>query len=251
MKSKSRRAPRQGADWIVMKRRLAYVFVAVMATGCRSSVSTPTTPTTPSTFDGPAAPTGPFTISGVVAEGTHPVVGANVNAFISTNGFGYSYMWAHGAVLTDVTGRFGMTGLPTDAGVWFNAWKDGYVQQCAAPQVVVRGDTTIDLELVSKVNLSASTFQPVAQGLRSVSGVIVEDTPTGKQPVAGTFVDFEPLEDFPAAVTYSDAGGRFLLCGLPQTDTVILGASVAGRVAYTNVPPDQRTDVEITLPSSK
>ena len=135
MKSKSCRAPRQGAGWIVMTRRLGCVFVAVMATGCQSSVSTPTTPTTPLiTFGGPPVPTGPFTISGAVTEGAHPVVGANVNAFISTNGFGYSYMWAHGAVLTDVAGQFRMTGLPTDAGVWFNAWKDGYVQRALLPR---------------------------------------------------------------------------------------------------------------------
>jgi hypothetical protein len=185
-----------------------------------------------------------------VTDGDHPVVGANVNAFIITNGFGYSYMWAHGAILSDVTGNFRMTGVPAEAGVWLQAFKDGYVQPCAAPYVMVHGDTTIHLGLVSKTNVSASRIQPAVAGLRSVSGVIVENTPTGKQPVAGAFVDFEPLEDFPAAVTNSDAAGRFLLCGLPQSDTVRLGASAGtGRVAYVNVPADQTTDVEITLPS--
>jgi hypothetical protein len=251
MKSKSRRASLcQVACWVVRELRFGCVPVAVMAIGCQSSAYTPTTSTPPITYGGPPVPTGPFTISGAGTDGDHPVVGANVNAFIITNGFGYSYMWAHGAILTDVTGHFRMTGVPTEAGVWLQAFKDGYVQQCAAPEVIVHGDTTIDVGLVSKANVSASTIQPAAAGLRSVLGVIVEDTPTGKQPAAGAFVDFEPLEDFPAAVTNSDAGGRFLLCGLPQSDTVRLGASAGtSRVAYVNVPPDQTTDVEITLPS--
>jgi hypothetical protein len=175
-------------------------------------------------------------------------MGANVNAFIITGTFGYSYMWAYGAVLTDVAGHFRLTNVPADARVWFQTWKDGYVQQCAAPQVTVHGDTAMDLALVSKANLNASPSQRPVAGFRSVSGVIVETTPTAKQPVAGVFVDFEPLEDFPAAITYSDSGGRFLLCGLPQNDTVLLGAGQGGRVAYANIPPDQSTDIEITLP---
>src|SRR4030095_11952921 len=252
MKSKSRRASLcQVACWVVRQLRLGCVLVALMAIGCQSSASTPTAPTPPITYGGPPVPPGPFTIYGGVTDGGPPVGGANVNAFIITNGFGYSYMWAHGAILTDVTGHFRMTGVPTEAGVWLQAFKDGYLQQCAAPYVIVHGDTTtIDLGLVSKANVSASTIQPAVAGLRSVLGVIVENTPTGKQPVAGAFVDFEPLEDFPAAVTNSDADGRFLLCGLPQSDMVRLGASAGtSRVAYVDVPPDQTTDVEITLPS--
>ena len=106
----------------------------------------------------------------------------------------------------------------------------------------------MDLALVSKANLTASTTQS-APGLRSVSGTIVEMTSAGKQPVAGAFVDWEPLEDFPAAVTYSDGAGRFALCGLPQDETVRLGASfVFGRVGYANIPSGQTAGVEITLP---
>src|SRR5882672_4900810 len=121
-----------------------------------------------------------------------------------------------------------LSGLPAGAHLWFHVWKDGYVQQCAARSVTIQGDMTMDLTLVSKVNLTASTTQSAPAGLRWVSGTIVEMTPTGKQPVAGVFVDFEPLEDFPAAVTYSDAAGRFALCGLAQDETVKLGTSSGG-----------------------
>jgi hypothetical protein len=162
--------------------------------------------------------------------------------------FGYSYMWAHGALLTDGGGRYRMTGLPAGVRVWFQVYKDGYVQQCATAPVTLQGDIAMDLPLVSKVNLTASTTQS-APGLRSVSGMIVEMTSAGKQPVAGAFVDWEPLEDFPAAVTYSDGAGRFALCGLPQDETVRLGASlVFGRIGYANIPSGQTAGVEITLP---
>ena len=86
--------------------------------------------------------------------------------------------------------------------VWVGASKDGYVPQCAPPQVTLLGDTQLDIQLVSRANLSASTVQPTTAGLRSVSGVILEDTGTGKQPVAGAYVDFEPLQDLPVAITY-------------------------------------------------
>ena len=141
-----------------------------------------------------------------------------------------------------------MTSLPASALVWFQVYKDGYVQQCAAPSVTIQRDVTTDLALVARSNLTATATQAALPVLRSVSGTVVEITPTGKQPVAGVFVDFEPLEDFPAATTYSDAAGRFALCGLPQNDVVTIGAGLGARVAYTKVPPGQTIDIEITLP---
>jgi len=239
----------------VITRLTVGACLTLVAAGCgsgrASAPSAPTTVSTPAVF-GPTpnlVVSGPYTISGVVAESGRPIAGANINAFVNQGNFGYSYMYVHGALLTDSSGRFAMKSLPAGVRVWFQVYKDGYVQQCAVAPVTLQGDMAMDLALVTKANLTASTWQS-APGLRSVLGVIVEDTPTGKQPVAGAFVDFEPLEDFPAAVTNSDAGGRFLLCGLPQSDMVRLGASAGtSRVAYVNVPPDQTTDVEITLPS--
>ena len=237
----------------VITRLAVGVSLSLVAAGCGTSLaSVPTAPTTVATPGGfgPApnrVVSGPYTISGVVAESGQPIPGANVNAFVNQGTFGYSYMWANGAVLTDGGGRFAMKNLPPGVRVWFQVYKDGYVQQCAAAPVTVEGDTTIDFALVSKANLTASTTQP-APGLRSVSGTIVKMTSAGKQPVAGAFVDWEPLEDFPAAVTYTDGAGRFALCGLSQDETVQLGTSSGRRVAYANIPPGQTTGVEITLP---
>jgi len=236
--------------------RLAFgASLALLATGCgggpASVPSAPTTVSTPGVFDESARNrviSGPYAISGVVAESGRSIAGANVNAWVNQGTFAYSYVYAHGALLTDGGGRYRMTGLPAGVGVWLQVYLDGYVQQCAAASVTLQGDMAMDLALVSKANLTASTTQS-APGFRSVSGTIVEMTSAGKQPVAGAFVDFEPLEDFPAAVTYSDGAGRFALCGLPQDETVLLGANAAsgGRAAYLNIPPGQ-TAVEITLP---
>jgi len=202
--------------------------LALLAAGCgngpASAPSAPSTISTPGVFGPTPIPVirGPYAISGVVAESGRSIAGANVNAFVNQGNFGYSYMYVHGALWTDSSGRFAMKSLPAGVRVWFQVYKDGYVQQCAVAPVTLQGDMAMDLALVSKANLTASTTQS-APGLRSVSGTIVEMTSAGKQPVAGAFVDFEPLEDFPAAVTNSDVGGRFLLCGLRRATRCVSG----------------------------
>jgi hypothetical protein len=155
-------------------------------------------------------------------------------------------MWARGPLLTDAVGRFQLTGLPAQAKVWVQSWKVGYVQQCAAPEVILTGDATVNVELVSKSSLSASAV-PTRPGFRNISGVILGNAGDGKQPVVGAFVDFEPIMDFPAAVTYSDNAGRYMLCGVPEGQTVEIGAGMGGHVGWVSVPPGRST-ADITLP---
>jgi hypothetical protein len=150
---------------------------------------------TPASSSGVFGPTpfpvisGPYAISGVVADSGRWIAGVNVNAFVNQGNFGCSYMYVHGPLLTDDSGRYRMTGLPSGVRVWLQVYKDGYVQQCAVAPVTLQGDTALDLALVSTANLTASTTQS-APGLRAVSGTIVAMTSAGKQPVAGAFVDF-------------------------------------------------------------
>jgi len=168
---------------------------------------------------------GPYTISGVVAESGRPIAGANINAFVNQGNFGYSYMYVHGALLTDSSGRFAMKSLPAGVRVWFQVYKDGYVQQCAVAPVTLQGDMAMDLALVTKANLTASTWQS-APGLRSVLGVIVEDTPTGKRPspVRSSILShsrtFQPPSQIATRVvgSYCAASRRATRCvsGLPQ-----------------------------------
>jgi len=87
-----------------------------------------------------------------------------------------------------------------------------------------------------------------APGFRHITGVVYQNGADGRRPVAGAFVDFEVVEDFPAAISYTDAQGRFLLCGLPDGVTADVGASLnTERVAYVSVPPGQ-TSIDIELP---
>ena len=139
-----------------------------------------------------------------------------------------------------------MTGISAGALLWFRAYKDGYAQPCAAAPVTVQGNVTIDLALVSRANRTTATA-PSAPGFRSASGTVVENTTTGKQPVAGAIVVFSEYEDFEPATTYSDQAGRFALCGLPAGDAVRLEAFSNRGDAYADVPPGQTTDVELVL----
>src|ERR1700674_5433493 len=91
---------------------------------------------------------------------------------------------------------------------WFIASSPALVTTIATNRLLFWGLILARLgivQLVSKANLSASTVQTPTAGFRSVSGVIFEITGAGKQPVAGAFVDFEPIGDFPAAITFRDA----------------------------------------------
>ena len=237
--------------------RLGFVTaIALVTIACghdRTAASgSPTAPTP--TNPAPTPATGYLTLSGTVTEplqqGSRPLPGVSVNAWVQQISWGYSYWWANGSQTTDAAGGFRLPSIPAEATVQLQVWKDGYVQQCAAPSVTMRSHLQMDVQLVSRANLSAlpESMAPSAPGFRSVSGAVVERTAAGTQPVAGVFVDFEPVMDFPAATTFSDATGRYLLCGLPDGQTISLGAGLGNRVAYINVPPGRTSGVDILLP---
>jgi hypothetical protein len=247
-------------------KRFVVLGVALVAIACNRQTSAPTAPTQstasgqsvaspravtlPPSNTAPQAPTGAATVSGFVTEAASPVAGANVNAWVDTGTFGYSYMWAHGPILTDAAGQYRLTGLPGQARVWLQTYKSGYVQQCAAPQLTIgaEGDTRVDVQLVAQSKLSDSGAQPSPAGFRSVSGVIFENADGGRKPIAGAFIDFEPTMDFPAATTFSGADGRYLLCGIPEEKSADIGVGFRGRVTYVTVPPGHDAAIDILLP---
>jgi hypothetical protein len=56
-------------------------------------------------------------------------------------------------------------------------------------------------------------------GTRTISGIVFEITDAGRQPIEAAWVGFtvDPSGDITGAETSSDASGRYLLCGLPET----------------------------------
>jgi len=238
--------------------RVVVLLLAGVAVGCGgSAVTSPTAPASIPPLTGspfpPGTTSGPNSVAGFITEmtsqGPRPVSGVSVSAWVDLGRLAYSYMWGNGARASDTAGRYELGNLPDGASVTVQIWKTDYVQQCAAPTFTVSGTTTLDLRLVSRALVSAdpASVPAPAQGFRNVSGVVYENTAVGKRPVPGAPVDFEPFEDFPAAITYSDAQGRYLLCGLPDGAAAKLSASMTtARVAYVNVPPHQATmDIEI------
>jgi hypothetical protein len=195
-------------------------------------------------------PPGNGAVSGVVYDATtgQPLAGVSYSAWVETASLDYSYMWATGPHQTDAGGHYQLAGL-ANATVHLQLWKDGYEQQCASPPVsVVGGDTALDAQMVAGAQLfTTSAAWMTSPGTRVVSGTVYLETNGTQAPVAGAFVDFEPFEDFPAAVTNSDSQGRYLLCGLPATASAPLGASVGVRSTYLTVPPDQTTGVDLVI----
>ena len=113
----------------------------------------------------------------------------------------------------------------------------------------MQSDTKLDVYLVSRESLSASpdSVPPPAAGYRSISGRLIRRLDGGEQPAADAFVDYEPTMDFPAAMTFSDADGRYLLCGIPDGEAVDL--CVTGG-ACVSVPAGQSV-VDIVLPTDR
>ena len=190
-----------------------------------------------------------YTLSGVVTERTVSGVRASarafVNAWIQGATGGYSYWYRHGQITADDSGRYRLPLIPSGTTARLQVWKDGYVQQCAAPPLSLQRDMNLEAQLVARAALSSSIASVPAPspGFRNVSGIVSD----ADGPIAEAFVDYEPLMDFPAAFTFSDHAGRFLLCGLPDAESITIGVGVAGRGAWVTVPPGQNTDVEIRL----
>jgi hypothetical protein len=234
-----------------MKTLAGIMCLAFVVTACDThELPLPTNPVAPTT---PAAPTVPTTVtlSGVVTEDGRPIANARVEistlqactppARCTTQSYA-------GAATTDASGRYTLARIPEGATAWAIARREGYVQQCAANVVAMHADANLDLKLTSTANLS--TAHPISDpGLRTVSGAVVEATPTGKQLVQGAWVGWEALLDTVVAETTSDAAGRYLLCGLPRERISGLFAYKQGyAVDYVSVQPggDAIVEIEVT-----
>jgi Carboxypeptidase regulatory-like domain len=210
-----------------MKRALPPLLVILTALACGGSP--------PPSAPAPAVPTGQGTsapmrtLSGVVSDsippGGRPVPGAIISTFYTAGSSG-----RHGGdAATDAEGRYRVA-APDGVFALLTVDKAGYVQPCAATATVA-GDTTLDIQLVPDAAAAAG----VPPGLRAVSptvsGVVFESTPEGRQPVAGARIVAERLLDLTMATTITDAAGRYLLCAIPQGSVGITATGPGGFLA--------------------
>jgi hypothetical protein len=191
----------------------------------------PTTPTTP-----PAVPT--VTLSGTVVEriSGQPIQGVRVDLFPRTYP-SRPHSWPPGyrSTPSDSAGRYTTTGIPADFGSFFvlpvYVPYGTYTQQCLTT-VTLYSDANQDITLTSPQNRAAgnSLRPPHVPGTRTISGIVFEVTEVGRQPIEGAWVGFtvDPSGDVTGAETLSDASGRYLLCGLPETRLTSLLALKSG-----------------------
>jgi hypothetical protein len=232
----------------------AVVCLGLLLTACGgnepSASASPVAPTP--VAPAPAAPVVPnVTLSGGVTENGHPVENASVNIQWSCGG-GCSALIGG---MTDAAGRYVVARptngivLPDGATIWVTAYKDGFVQQCAAT-AVMRAGVSLDLQLTSIANLSMA--RPLSgAGSRTVSGTVFESTPAGRRPVADAAVSAYSEALYyadPVAFTRSDAAGRYLLCGLSQGRIPNLVAEKEGyNFSNASVEPGTDTTVDIQI----
>jgi hypothetical protein len=191
------------------------VSLTVLVAGCgRDSVVPITTnPTAPT--PSPPIPAGPtVTVTGEVRDSGGNPVNAMVGAFPLRWSNAWSGPWGR-AAQADASGRYRITNVPEHHDtVYVKAWKDGYAQQCAVA-VRLETDTGAELTLTQKANVLL-TGLPSSPNTRHVSGTVYEMRDTERRPVAGVWVGWEPIMDTVVAETFTDAHGRYRVCGLPR-----------------------------------
>jgi len=134
-------------------------------------------------------------------------------------------------VTTDGDGRYTFPMLPSLAlsGQKLIAVKAGYSQPCRVQ--VVPGIRNHDIHLVSNVTLATAGMPasfPIVPPV--LSGAVFEQTPAGRQPIAGASIilDFSGGMDWaPSARTTTDPQGRYVLCNVEVRTGFGLSALVA------------------------
>ena len=161
----------------------------------------------------PPFPTGGANqVSGVVFErtatGTTPLANVQIWAWVEyANGSGYS----RGAATSDATGHFVVNGLP-NATIYLQTGLDGYDEPCSSTLYLNGPAATVNLEMVSK----SHPLPDLATTLPSITGVVYEMTPNGRKPIAGAWIDYDPMGGMGLieATTTTDENGRYAICNL-------------------------------------
>ena len=230
-------------------RQVMALGLTLLIVGCandRSPRSNTTNPIGPT-----AGPAAGFTVSGEVTNAItgRPLPDASVILWPEAKWQSLAYR-----ATSNGAGRYLIGGVVDSGRAWvFASRNNEFLQPCA--KSVTLGDATVDLQLVAEADLFLFNLRPppAAAGTRSVAGVIYRAGASGRRPVAGAWIGFEPIGDSPVALSKSDASGRYLLCGLPASERVELysGMGAGGPGKFTSVilePASGNLDMDIEIP---
>ena len=147
-------------------------------------------------------------------------------------------------ITLDNEGRYTLTAL---AAMRLLIGARDYYQPCAAT-VEPGGDATIDLHIVEDVARLGSNLPAALQGRPpTLSGRVFELTPAGEVPVVGARVTVTDGDFTTVASTLSDASGRYVLCGVPQSSRLSLVAEGPGYLSDVVPGLAGRTQLDIAL----
>jgi len=120
---------------------------------------------------------------------------------------------------SDANGRYYVPQLPRGSIAIGAAPNSGYIAPCPSGSSEFREDKIYDVHVVTTA-LMSTTGAPASLPLSAlwISGSVFEETPAGRRPVAGAFVDLTSSATTtlpPYSTTLTDAMGRYLLCTSP------------------------------------
>jgi len=189
-------------------RMIAWALFAILVAGCTGAPPTaPSPPGTPTVNTPSRVTTLQGTVFETTPEGRRPVPGAYLNILGHDRGSGYGI-----TAYADAAGRYTVGTLPNGSTVLVHAMGGlngaGFHrhQPCVATSVV-DGDTVLDVEFNHR-DVRGTGGSP------TVSGVVFETTPTGRQPVRDRQVLYY-ASNILAAHTITDANGRYEFCKVP------------------------------------
>jgi hypothetical protein len=189
------------------------ITVALGATACDRSTSTPSSFVSPTPVDQNA--TVAVTVWRHDTGGVTPDANVQLDAWVQTGNSGRRLAPTNAGP----DGRYSFT-VPTGAlfrvrAGWLGDAPPRY-QPCVTA-IAAPGNTTLDVHtIVDPAQLGAHLPGELLAGTPTLSGTVFETTPLGRQPVPDVLLEldmFGGLGDV-SATTLTDADGHYILCGL-------------------------------------
>jgi hypothetical protein len=162
----------------------------------------------------PPPPPPEFVVRGdLFSFDTGMIADADINAWVETPSFGYSYWLANGPLRSDGVGLFEAQ-VPESEISLFAVNKD-FVQPCAVRTKVTQ-DVEVRIEMLPVLALNVINAPPPQLSTEpSITGTLFVTMGNVRQPIAGADLRAQDARNTGLASTRSDLGGGFYLCNLP------------------------------------